>query len=157
MNTSSLSPVEVVNIPRKPALVVRVECPLAELGGTLAKVLPRVFAHAMSKGHTPAGPPFVRWLEDRSLARIEAGLPLTADAAGDGDIVASELPEGPAATLTHAGPYENLDRAREELARWAAGNGARARGPLWEVYITDPASEPDVSKWETKLFLPLAD
>jgi hypothetical protein len=27
---------------------------------------------------------------------------------------------------------------------------------MWEVYLTDPGTEPDTSKWRTEVFVPLA-
>jgi effector-binding domain-containing protein len=86
---------------------------------------------------------------------------------GDGDIRAGVLPAGRYVTVTHIGHPDELMEATRELLAWADGQGLtfdRADSPnddAWvsrlEIYKSDPAEEPDMSKWETELAFKLAD
>lgn len=148
--------VEVVTLKPQPTLVVRAELAAPELGKALAGILPRTFQHAMKQGASPAGMPFTRYVSmgaDKFV--IEAGVPVSAKVEGAGDILAAELPAGRTATVVHTGPYDQLGAAHEALTAWARDNGAKAKGGAWEVYITDPASEPNPQNWQTKVFLAL--
>lgn len=55
------------------------------------------------------------------------------------------------------GAYENTQPAYEALQRYAEANGLTINGSPYEVYITDPMTEPDTSKWETDIYFPIAD
>jgi effector-binding domain-containing protein len=57
--------------------------------------------------------------------------------------------------LTHVGPYETLSTAHETLHKWIGENKREASGRPWEVYVTDPGSEPDNTKWVTEVYYPL--
>ena len=65
------------------------------------------------------------------------------------------LPEGRAAVLGYFGPYEGLRAACEELGAWVEQRGERVAGPFWEVYVTDPRSEPDPLERLTEIFIPI--
>ncbi len=69
--------------------------------------------------------------------------------------------------MTHSGPPDTLAAATAGLLDWAQARGlawdiARTdAGEHWgcrvEFYLTDPAEQPDVSKWQTQLAFRLAD
>jgi AraC family transcriptional regulator len=154
----------------QPVLVMRRRVKPAEIGSTLAEVLPSVFKHAQQTGAAIAGQPFTRYvLWGPGLVTIEAGLPVVAsgnnfkdgksasdDAAGGSEIVADCLPGGPVATVTHSGPYEKLSEAHAAIEQWIEAQGLHAAGPPWETYTTDPADYPDPQDWKTDVFWPLA-
>jgi AraC family transcriptional regulator len=159
-----------IELPLQPVLVIRRRVKLAEIGSTLAEVLPRVFMHAQQTGAAIAGQPLTRYIEwGPGLVTIDAGLPVVAsgnnssdggpasdNAAGESEIVADCLPGGPAATVTHSGPYEKLSEAHAAIQQWIETQGLRAAGPPWEIYTTDPADYPDPQDWKTDVFWPLA-
>jgi AraC family transcriptional regulator len=87
---------------------------------------------------------------------IECGVPLAMPGAGDGDIVAGELPGGPVASTVHAGPYEQLGETYRALERWMVEQGLRPAGAPWESYVTDPAEHPDPADWRTLVHWPIA-
>ena len=148
--------IEKTTVEPQPVLSQRFAVAPDQLGSKLAEVLPAVFGYAASGAATIAGQPFARYHGMGPTFDIEAGLPVATAAEGKGDIVASELPGGSAATTVHTGPYERLNEAHEALQAWATANGLEPSGAPWEVYITDPGAEPDPNKWETRVYLPLA-
>jgi AraC family transcriptional regulator len=141
----------------QPALVIRRRIKTADVAATLGDILPRVFAFAQRAGVPFAGPPLARYLEvGLGTLTIEAGMPIAAPAKGDDDILAIELPGGPAAVAIHAGPYDRLADTHAAVAAWIDAQDLKAAGPPWESYVTDPADKPDPSDWRTEVFYPLA-
>lgn len=149
--------VSTLELTPQPAMAIRGKAAPAELEKALGSVIPRLVAHAFGSGLSVAGPPFVRYLVfSDQVVEFEAGLPVIKAGPGTDDIVAVELPAGPAATTVHVGPYQGLRKAHEALLRWTEQKGKKPAGPAWEVYLTNPVQEPDPAKWRTKVFLPLS-
>jgi AraC-like DNA-binding protein/effector-binding domain-containing protein len=145
----------------QPVLVVRRRIKPADLATTLAEVLGAIFLHAQQSGMALAGQPFTRYIEwGPGVWTIEVGLPVAAlskdSSSRGGEVRADALPGGPAATTTHAGPYDGLSRAHAAVQQWIEEQGLVAAGAPWEVYVTDPADFPDLKDWKTDLFWPLA-
>ncbi|MGW0174575.1 GyrI-like domain-containing protein [Rhodococcus sp. NPDC003322] len=65
-------------------------------------------------------------------------------------VVGSGLPAGPAAALTHLGPYDLLATAWEKLMSAVQAAGATIReGRLVEVYVTEPTPDADPKAMRT--------
>ena len=136
---------------------------------TVGDRLSEVYAFLAAREIEPAGPPFWRYLVidmEREL-EIEAGVPVADPVDGEGDIRAGVLPAGRYVTVTHVGHPDELMGVTGDLLAWADAQGLtfdRADSPdgdAWvsrlEIYKSDPAVEPDMSKWETQLAFKLAD
>lgn len=147
--------IEKTTVTAQPVLSQRFQVTPEQVGSKLAEVLPAIFGYASSGAATIVGQPFSRYHATSPKLDIEAGIPVAAAAKAKGEIVPSELPGGAAATTIHTGPYERLHEAHAALAQWAEANGHTPSGPPWEVYVTDPGSEPDPNKWQTRVYLPL--
>jgi DNA gyrase inhibitor GyrI len=137
--------------------------------GSVADRIPELFGWLGARGVAPAGPPFFRYHVidmDRQL-QVEAGIPVASAAEDDGDVHSGTLPAGRFAVMTHAGAPDTLVSANGELLNWAQERGLAfdvsqtEAGEKWgcrvEFYLTDPAEQPDVSKWQTELAFRLAD
>jgi effector-binding domain-containing protein len=137
--------------------------------GAVADRIPEVFGWLGDRGIEPAGAPFLRYrlIDMERQLEVEAGVPVAATAAADGEVLAGVLPAGRYATVTHVGHPDGLVAATAALLEWAAEQGLAwdvtdtPEGQRWgcrlEVYETDPAEQPDPSKWETQLLFRLAD
>jgi AraC family transcriptional regulator len=155
---SEVEGVTMVELPRQAAMTMRFTAGPAEMAAKMGEVFGAIFEYASAHGEL-VGPPFTRYLaHDEAAERfdLEAGLPVAADVAGSGDILASELPAGRAATLWHIGPYDKLGEAHWALRHWVEQEGLTPVGGPWEVYVTDPGQEPDPQRWKTQLFQPIA-
>lgn len=164
-------------MPTAPRIVERAEQPYVAVSGrvtmqtigAIADRLPEVFAWLGARGLEPAGAPFFKYdlIDMERQLEVEAGVPVAAAAAGDGEVAAGVLPAGRYASLTHVGHPDELVQATTALLDWAAQQGLAwdmtetPEGQRWgcrlEVYKTDPAEQPDMSKWETELLFRLAD
>ena len=111
------------------ALVVRRKAEFVTIAKTMGESLGAVWGYAQRNGLPLAGPPFTRYLEvGRGTCSIEAGLPIAAESRGEGDIIAIELPGGPAATAIHVGPYDKLHETHAVIERWIDANKLAKRG-----------------------------
>jgi effector-binding domain-containing protein len=134
--------------------VVRAELPFDELPAWLIGVFQVVLDYLARAEIAPAGPPFARFAFLSNAAAVEAGFPVAGEIAGDGLVEPSTLPAGQAAVTTHWGRYEDLEQAYAACRRWLEDHGFEPAGPHWEVYHTDPNTEPDPARWRTDVVVP---
>ena len=159
---------EIVTRTAQPYVAIRGHVSMAEIGAFAVRT-PEVYAWLGARGLTPAGPPFLKYnvIDMARQLEIETGVPVSAPAAGEGEVISGVLPAGRYAMLTHVGHPSELMGATKTLLDWAAGQGLTwdmspdADGDRWgsrlEIYLTDPREEPDMSKWVTQLAFRLAD
>jgi effector-binding domain-containing protein len=98
---------------------------------------------------------------------VEAGVPVAEPIAGDGTVEPGVLPAGRYVSLTHLGHPDELIAVTAHLLGWADDAGLvfdqhpSPAGDVWgsrlELYLTDPAEEPDMARWTTQLLFKLAD
>lgn len=166
-----------------PTIVDRVEQPylaasafvtMESIGSRLPLLLSTVFDHLGSHGLAPAGPPFWRYVVIDMARQLEmqVGVPVaeasSTDASVDDEqLRAGVLPAGRYVTTVHTGHPSELMQATAELLSWAAQQDLSwdmtraADGEHWgcrlEEYLTDPATQPDMSRWQTRLAFRLRD
>ena len=160
---------EIVTRPEQPYAAIRVRVSMADLAAVVPPLNQEVFAWLGKQGTPPAGAPFWKYnvIDMAGKLEIEAGVPVAAAVAGDDRVISGVLPAGRYATLTHVGHPSELVAATGALLDWGAEQGLTwdmspsENGDRWgarlEFYLTDPAEEPDMSKWQTQLAFRLAD
>jgi effector-binding domain-containing protein len=164
-----LTEAEVVERSAVPYVGIRAHTTMQDIGTILPGLHPQVFAWLGARGIAPAGAPFWKYNVvdmDREL-EVEVGVPITAATDGDDQILAGVLPAGRYASLWYTGHPDGLYDATAFLLKWAADHSLTfdvtptPEGDRWasrlEIYQTDPAVEPDMSKWTTQLAFRLAD
>lgn len=159
---------QIVTRAAQPYAAVKARVAMSELG-TLGARLGEVFAWLGGRGLAPAGAPFFKYnvIDMAGRLEVEAGVPTASLADGDEQVGTGVLPAGRYATLTHVGHPDGLERATEAMLNWASEQGLHwdvapgDDGERWagrlEFYLTDPAEQPDMSKWRTQLAFLLAD
>jgi hypothetical protein len=103
---------------------------------------------------------------DRGL-EVEVGVPLPARVDGADRILSGLLPAGRYAALRCTGHPQGLLDATAFLLEWGRqqhltwdlshGPDGERWGARLEIYETDPAAEPDMTKWTTQLAFRLSD
>jgi effector-binding domain-containing protein len=153
---------EITERPAQPYVAVGAEVTMEQLPG-LADRLGEVFGWLAERGIAPAGPPFFRYnvIDMEQRLAVEAGVPVPTAVGGDDRVTAGVLPAGQYATAIHVGPYDGLIGAVDNLLQWAEAQGLEwdkspaEAGEHWgcrlEIYLTNPAEQPDATKWETQL------
>jgi effector-binding domain-containing protein len=149
-------PIKSAKLKPQPIAAVRVTTEPSRIGEAFQQVLPEVASYLEGTGASTAGPPLARFFDyTEEEAEFEAGFPVTEPVAGEGRVVAGELPGGLAATATYEGPYEGLQRVHDAIGEWVLANGHDPAGPVWELYLVGPADEQDPSRFRTEVVWPL--
>lgn len=152
-----LTPPEVVRVAPQEALAIRGVLTTDEIAGFFDTVFDEVASTAERAGLVLAGPPFGFYPEmPAERIVVEAGFPVSGPAATDGRVHRLVLPGGDVVVATHLGGYDTLAQSYEELTRWMQEQQLQPGPCMWESYTSDPAAEPDPSRWRTVLHCPLA-
>jgi effector-binding domain-containing protein len=141
----------------QPTVVMRTIVPVESIPAFLEKAFTAAAEHIGAHDADFAGPPFARYLpvsDDFRAFEIEAGFPVTPAIPGEGEIEASTLPGGEAATVTHTGPFDAMRPTYEAITAWLDTHRATPSGAPWEVYLSDPDDEPDPAAWRTDIVQP---
>ena len=165
-------------IEAQPILGIRVTTTMEQVAEVMGPLFGEVYGYIQQTGQTPAGMPLTIYHamdgvavdperiagghEDDPECEVKPGtmvmecaMPVASLLEGAGRVQASELPSGKVATVTHMGPYHELPHSWSALTEWMGQQGLQPAGAPWEVYVTDPGSEPDQSKWRTDIFFPV--
>jgi effector-binding domain-containing protein len=158
-----LSEAQVIERPAQPYVAIKAQVTMETIGKALPELHPRVFAWLGERGIAPAGPPFWKYNVidmDRGL-EVEVGAPVATVVDGDGQVLAGVLAPGRYATLRYTGHPDGLFGATASLLKWAEEQNLTwdvtqtPAGERWaarlEIYETDPATEPDMTRWTTQL------
>ncbi|MBD3334216.1 MAG: AraC family transcriptional regulator [Candidatus Eisenbacteria bacterium] len=149
--------IEIKTIETQAMVSIRATTRPEDIGATLETILPEVWRHLQDLGMDPAGPPFTRYCEfEQDRVGLEAGFPVTTPLGSEGRIADGHLPGGKVAVTWHVGPFHRLREAYTALEAWLREERIDPTGPPWEVYWTDPGTEPDPDKLRTEIFLPIA-
>ena len=142
----------------QPAAVCLVTLPVGELPTWLGKAFSTVAGFLASHGSHPAGPPFARYHPlGGGRFEVAAGFPVSTSIEGAGEVQALVLPGGPAASTVHIGSYDAMMPGYQTVAAWVAEHGGDVVGDPWEVYLSEPAAQPDPSTWRTEIVQPYHD
>lgn len=138
----------------------------------LSKVIPQshqeVFEWLEKQDIAPVGAPFIRFhvIDMKTQFDISLGVPVASSVTGNGRIEPGILPAGRYATLIYTGVRNGIP-ANAALIEWARQQGlvwdhrdeagGDAFASRYESFLTNPADEPDMDKWETEVAIKIAD
>jgi effector-binding domain-containing protein len=163
-----LSEPGIVERSEQPYVAIKAAVTMDTIGIVLPQLHPEVFGWLAAQGIAPAGAPFWKYdvIDMAREMEVEVGVPVAAAVPGDQRVLAGVLPAGRYATVSHTGHPSDLFNATTALLAWADREGLAwdmaetEDGEQWaarlEIYQTDPAEEPDMTKWETELAFRLA-
>ena len=106
------------------------------------------------------GAPFFRYLRvTDDEFEVEAGIPTIAEVPGEGEVFTATLPSGQYVVAVHEGGLDGLAAVTDRLLAHTVrfDRDGERWGARLETYFTDPAVEPDQSKWTTEVAIRLAD
>lgn len=162
----------------EPTVEERGEQPYAYIRGSvrmdgfaaIADRLGELIGWLSGQGAGFAGAPFFRFntVDMAGESEVEAGIPVVSLPEPEGDIRVGVLPPGRYATVRHLGHPDQMFDVITALREWAVreglewdmreeDGGVERWGCRLESYLTDPATEPDIGKWEIELSFRLAD
>ena len=164
-----LSEPTIVDIESQPYAAIRRSVSMKSIGQELPPLAGDVFGWLGARGIAPAGAPFWKYdvIDMSHQLVVEVGVPVDAVVEGDDRVLGGVLPGGRYVTATFVGHPDGLEGATGMLLAWAAAAGLTwdvkktADGEEWgsrlEFYESDPATEPDMTTWRTRLAFRLAD
>lgn len=124
------------------------------LGRVIGPLQSALTERMTAAGLSPDGPAMAyydtRPGESTEAVTVHAAYPVKAQPSAIGDFAIADLPgAGPAATIIHHGPIDEVGTSFEALARWIDANGYATSGLVREVYLDSPADAPE--QWVTEL------
>lgn len=160
---------EIVERGAQPCVSIAESVTMQTIGEAMPRLHGEVIGWLAAHGIAPAGPPFCKYgvIDMARGLEIEIGVPVAGAIAGDDRVRAGRLPAGRYATVTRTGHPRELADATAGLLAWAdehdvqwdmRSDGADDRwAARLEFYLSDPAEQPDMSRWETQLAFRIAD
>lgn len=147
---------EILQVEEQRTAVVRGTARMDELTTFYDRGYAAVMEAVTAQGRTPSGAFGLYLSEPSDTVDLEVGFVVDEEVAPSGDVVASRLPAGEVARLTHVGAYDGLGESWGRLMQWLGEQGRSPAGPMWEVYVTEPTPEAEPSSMRTDLFCLLA-
>jgi effector-binding domain-containing protein len=115
----------------------------------------KVMAAINKAGGRIAGPPtglYYKWDEPSGVADMAAAIPMAGKKSIGPEFQIVSLPKRTAYVLDYYGPYDQMVLPYLAMDNFFKEKGLKQSSPVLEEYITDPGSEPDQSKWLTKVY-----
>ena len=137
--------------------VVRETVPMAALTDFFGRAFGAVMGAAQAQGVQLAGPPFALYRGMPTEAvDVEAGFPVNAGFRDADGVATGTLPEADAFEAIHVGPYDTLGTTYGTIQERMREEGLNPSDTMWEYYLSDPETEPDPAKWQTRVVWPVA-
>jgi effector-binding domain-containing protein len=95
------------------------------------------------------------WDEKNNKYVAEIGFPIKNKTDGKGNIKCIEIPSVIVVSAIHNGAYETSGNTHMAIDNYIKENKLTCVGAPTEIYITDPESEPDMTKWKTEIIYPV--
>jgi effector-binding domain-containing protein len=118
------------------------------------KNFPALFPALEKAGGKPASMPmglYYSWDEAEGTTELVAAVACTGDFKAPAGMEIVTLPASRSLTIDYYGGYNGVGQAHMAMEAYINENKLEALTPAAEEYITDPGSEPDSTKWLTKI------
>ncbi len=151
--------VALVNVDEKHFVVNRQEIPMASMEKFLASNYVKLMDEVSKAGIEMAGSPsglYYKWNEGESKTDMAAAIPI-AEATAFKNMSSVSLPASKAIQVDYYGDSANSASAHYAIDAYMKDHGIVNNVPILEEYITDPTTEPDPSKWLTKIIYYIAE
>jgi effector-binding domain-containing protein len=140
--------------PAKNYASIRNEVPFSEMQNffqnSYAQIQQGIQIKRLRVTGAPAGL-YYSWDMQHMKSDMAAAFPIRGNLKTD-DIQMIHIPAQTAYRIDYYGRYEGLYHVHLALGYYLNENGLKMKMPCIEEYITDPATEPDTSKWLTKIY-----
>lgn len=137
-------------------LAKHISCTNDEFNTELGKALGELMTICSKNKWEIDGMPFVINFDDMNdIIEFEAAFKILQEVKAPRGYTSGVIPAGETVVVSHYGLYENLPASYILIENWIRDNNYSPDGNSYEIYLTDPGSEPDSSKWETQIFYPV--
>lgn len=144
-------------LPEQHYLSIRFKSKLADMGANLGKSYGQLMAQLKQQNLEEAGAPgaFYHTWNPTGLTDMEAFIPVKKPGKTQAGVTAGVRKAGKVLGIVYFGAYEGSGAAHEAIEKEFNKRGTQPGGSPWEEYITDPETEKDTTKWETRIYYPL--
>jgi len=149
----SMYEIQPVDFKAKNYAAVRAEVKFSEMHKFFAESYGMIQEEMNQKRKKMTGAPaglYYSWDEQNMISDMEAGIPIKGDIETE-QIKMTKIEAGSAYYLDYYGPYSGSYNAHVALGYYLKKNNLELKMPIIEEYLTDPMTEPDSTKWLTKI------
>ena len=149
--------IQTVDLPLHHFVGVKETVSMDEMGDHYQTILPKVYEAVQKAGLESAGQPcnlYYTWDEEKGETEMALSIPTKGAAAVDG-YTSLEVPQQKALLIEYYGAYEGLKDPHMAIGEYMEANNMEFIAPCIEQYETDPTTEPDTSKWLTRIYYPI--
>ena len=138
------------------AMTLRSKCKMEDISKEMGSSFGRLMEFVSANGAQIAGPPFAIWYEwEDEVMEFDNAIPIDKPINGTKEILPIKTYQGKVAHVNHTGDYSTTYYSWNALEKYIKENNLETNGDPYEVYITDPQTEPDPAKWVTELYWPV--
>ena len=125
----------------------------------MQEMLPKVGGYAISNNIRMAGAPFIiyhKWDEANDAVMFSCAVPtISKITTNTSEVLTGQLESFKAIKTILNGDYKNLKEAWEKSMTYIDDNNLQIieNGPMLEVYLTDPTSQPNPADWITEIYI----
>ena len=145
-------------VPAWQALVIRDSSTVDKIGDVLASIYTEISKYMEENKIECVGPPYALytlWDEKANKFVVEAGFPVKTVVKGSGRIGFKTYNACKAVVASHFGAYETTYHTYEAIEKYIEEQSLKQKGAPWEVYVSDPEKEKDLTKIETRIYYPV--
>ncbi len=149
--------IQMMDMPVKHFFAFRETISMDDLSAGYAKHLPRVFEAAQKAGAEIVGMPtglYFLWDEENRRTEIGYAAQVAAPLKVNGFELIS-VPAGKLLSIDYYGAYDDIGNAHYAMDEYVNANQLELLSPVWEEYVVDPQTEPDTSRWLTRVCYPV--
>lgn len=150
--------VSIQQLEKRNALLIKDSAMVNDIGAKMGELFGELSAFMATNKIEMAGYPYcIYYSWDYSKPFVmECAIPVTVKVAKTtGRIQFREFQPTKVAKTVHLGSYESTAKTHESMGVYLSTNKLENFGFPWEVYVTDPTTEPDTSKWITEIYYPI--
>jgi effector-binding domain-containing protein len=149
--------VRITEVTGQKSVGLKVESGMVNMSYTMGESYGKLMDYIEKTKNQLAGTPFAIWYQWEDTAKFvyECAVPVVNKVKGEGDIRFFDSYTGKAVTTEHWGDYATSGNSWTAVMKYVEENKLESNGEPFEVYITDPTTEPDPQKWLTMLYFPV--
>ncbi len=157
LRLSRVSGVKILTLELQPAMAVVDSSDVDGMAAKMAEMFDKLNKYLEKRDLVQTGAPFTMYYtwNPEGLTKFACGVPIEKRTWGWKQYIYLELSEGQVALITHWGRYGS-EKPWLVLDQYLKENKLQISGAPWEVYLTDPSSEPDTSQWKLEVYYPVS-
>ncbi len=144
------------NVTSMYAMTYRTKCTMEEIASVMGPAFGAIMQVVSANGAQVIGSPFSIWYEwEDEIMEFDNAIPIDRNIKGTDKVLPIKTYQGKVAHVSHMGEYSTTYHSWGILETYIKDNKLEMNGAPYEVYVTDPETEPDPSKWITDLYWPV--